>query len=217
LSPDGAVPTTLYLARHGQSEWNHQSLVTGQLDPALSPTGRQQSEALAACLHDEPLAAIYTSSLQRTIQTALPSATGQGLPIVSLPGLNEIHLGVLQGRHRDERDPQAQALWAQWQADLWGYRVPGGERFDEFAQRVDAALQTILQQHRGQRLLVVGHRATNRVLLGTLLQWPRERWAELRLRNKFCYRLRLGAAAPEIATITLSGSKAGRCESGFVM
>jgi broad specificity phosphatase PhoE len=217
LNCNRTLPTTLYLARHGQSEWNHQSLVTGQLDPALSPTGRQQSEALAACLRDEPLAAIYASSLQRTIATAQPSATAQGLPIVSLPGLNEIHLGVLQGRHRDGRDLEAQALWAQWQADLWGYRVPGGERFDEFTERVAAALQIILQRHGGQRLLIVGHRATNRVLLGTMLQWPRERWAELRLRHKFCYRLQLGAAAPEIATITLSGSKTGRCEPGFVM
>ena len=208
--------TTLYLARHGQSEWNNQGLVTGQLDPGLSDKGAQQSQALAQCLRDEPLNAIYASALQRTIDTAQSTATVKGLAIVSLPELNEIHMGVLQGRHRDESDPEARALWAQWQADLWGYHVAGGERMDEFAQRVEAALQALLQRHRGERLLIVGHRATNRVLLGTLLGWPRERWGEIRLRNKFFYRVEPGEPA-RIATFTLSGSKTGQCVDAFVM
>ena len=208
--------TTLYLARHGQSEWNNQGLVTGQLDPGLSDKGVQQSQALAQCLLDEPLNAIYASELQRTIDTAQPTATAKGMAIVSLPALNEIDMGVLQGRHRDASDPEARALWAQWQADLWGYHVAGGERMDEFAQRVEAALQALLQRHRGERLLIVGHRATNRVLLGTLLGWPRERWGEIRLRNKFFYRVEPGEPA-RIATFTLSGSKTGQCVDAFVM
>ena len=211
-----AAPTLVFLARHGQSEWNNQSRVTGQADIGLSDKGRQQGEALAQCLKGEALDAIYTSALRRTIDTAQPTATAQGLAIASLPALNEIHMGVLQGRQRDERDPEAQAMWAAWQADVWNSRVPGGERFDEFAERVEAALQSILQQHRGQRILIVGHRATNRVLLGTLLGWPRERWSELRLRNKFFYRVQPGEA-PRIATYTLSGSKTGTRIDGFVM
>ena len=211
-----AAPTTLVIARHGQSEWNNRSLITGQLNPALSPKGQQQGVALAQCLQGLELAAIYTSALQRTQDTAQPTASAKGLPLIPLAALNEIHLGVLQGRHRDERDPEAQALWAQWQADIWRFRVPGGERFDEFTQRVDEALQQILRQHAGQCVLIVGHRATNRVLLGTLFDWPRERWEELRLRNKYAYGVRLGTA-PEVATYTLSGSAAGTRQDGFVM
>jgi broad specificity phosphatase PhoE len=208
--------TTLYLARHGQSEWNNQSRVTGQLDPALSPKGREQSQGLALCLQGEGLDAIYSSALQRTIDTATPTATATGLAIVRLAALNEINVGVLQGRFRDERDAEAQALWAQWQAEMWSFRIPGGERFDEFALRVGAALRVILDRHRGQRVLIVGHGATNRVLLGTLLGWPRARWSELKPRNKFCYRLQLGEGVPRVATYTLGGSRNGRCEEGFV-
>lgn len=214
-----APQTILCIARHGQSEWNNQGLVTGQLDPGLSPKGLLQSAALAQCLAHEPLAAIYASALQRTVATARPTATAKGLDIVSLPALNEIHMGVLQGRHRDDTDPEAQTLWAQWAADPWGPGVPGGERFDVFAQRVGEALQALLLRHRGERILIVGHRATNRVLLGTLLAWPRERWPEIRLRNKFFYRVEPGApgAAAAIATGTLSGSKTGQWVDGFVM
>jgi broad specificity phosphatase PhoE len=214
--PDANAPTLIYLARHGQSEWNNQSRVTGQADIGLSDKGRQQGEALAQCLKGEALDAIYASALRRTIDTAQPTATDHVLPVVALPALNEIHMGVLQGRQRDERDPEAQAMWAAWQADVWHSQVPGGERFDEFAQRVEAALQDLLRRHRGQRILIVGHRATNRVLLGTLLGWPRERWSELRLRNKFFYRVQPGEA-PQIATYTLSGSKTGTRIDGFVM
>ena len=208
--------TTLYLARHGQSEWNNQSRVTGQLNPGLSLKGLQQSEAVAQCLHDEDLAAIYTSVLQRTIHTALPTASAKKLLINSLPALNEMNLGVLQGRFRDERDPQAQAMWAQVHADMWGYQVPGAESYHDLMHRVADALQDILQKHRGRRILIVGHRNTNRVLMGKLLDWPRERWPELRLRNKFFYRIRLGAKT-EIATFTLSGNKTGVCHDSFIM
>jgi broad specificity phosphatase PhoE len=208
--------TTLYLARHGQSEWNNQSRVTGQLDPALTDKGRLQSQALAECLRGQALHAIYSSTLGRTVETATPIAAATGLQIVRDAALCEIHMGELQGRHRDARDAQAQALWARWQAEPWQFCVPGGERFDEFALRVGAALQSILHRHVGQRVLVVGHGATNRVLLATLLQWPRERWFELRPRNKFCYRLELGEGAPRIFTYTLSGSRTGRCQEGLL-
>jgi broad specificity phosphatase PhoE len=208
--------TTLYLARHGQSEWNNQSRITGQLNPDLSPKGRQQSLALADCLRLDRLSAIYTSQLQRSMDTAQPTAAAQRLPMTSLAALNEMHLGVLQGRYRDARDPDAQAMWARMQADLWGYQAPGAERFEDLAHRVSRALQDILRKHQGRSVLIVGHRGTNRVLLGTLLGWPKERWPELRLRNKFLYRLQLGAQTG-IATFTLSGSKTGTWHDGFLM
>lgn len=207
--------TTLFIARHGQSETNHRSLVTGQLDVGLSATGLEQAQALAEVLKDEALDAVYTSALQRTAATARPAALAKGLAMQPLAGLDEIHLGELQGRHRDERDPEAQALWARWQADPWGFTVPGGETYEAFAQRVTAALDGILARHPAGRVLVVGHRATNRVLLGTLLGWSRERWADIGPRHKHLYRVRAGAE-PSIETIVLTGSKAGRALAGLV-
>jgi broad specificity phosphatase PhoE len=208
--------TTVYLARHGESQMNHQSMVTGQLDPALSLVGQAQAEALAQCLAEAPLEAVYASALQRARQTAQPLAARRGLPVAALPAFNEIHLGVLQGRHRDERDPEAQALWARWHEDPWRYRVPGGESFAELIERTALALADLLERHRGQHLLIVGHRVTNRVILGILAGWPRERWSEIRLRHKYAYRLRLG---PDLAidSYVLSGGKTGRLLDGFVM
>ncbi len=208
----------LYLARHGQSAWNHSGRVTGALDPELSSQGLAQADGLARCLSGQPLDAIYASALQRTIQTAQPTADATRLPITPIAALNEIDLGELQGRYRDGRDPEASDLWTRWQADPWTFRVPGGERFDEFAARVEEALAAVLARHRHGTLLIVGHRATNRVVLGTLLRWPREQWFELRPRHKFCYRLDLADArgTPRIDTLTLVGRCAGAVCPGLV-
>jgi broad specificity phosphatase PhoE len=209
--------TTLYLARHGQSEWNHGGRVTGRMDPALSDLGHEQSRALATCVQGEGLDAIYASALRRTAQTATPASIATGVPIRRLAALDEIGMGELEGRWRDERDPAAQAQWVRWKAQPWLHTVPGGESLTHFTERVLTALRSILEHERGKRVLIVGHGATNRVLLGTLLEWPREYWPEIRPRNKYCYRLRLGGGAvPEVATFTLGGRRSGRCETRFV-
>lgn len=216
IDPRAAHATTVYLARHGESETNDQGLITGQLDVGLSVKGVEQSEALAQCLANVPLDAIYTSALQRTVATATPTAQHKRMATTRIDGFNEIHMGVLQGRFRDERDVEAQAMWEARRAALWTYEVPGGERFDRFAARVEAALDPLLERHRGQSILIVGHRATNQVLLGNLLGWERARWADLKLRNKFFYRIAYGAAV-SVDTFVLSGSKTGQCIPGLTL
>lgn len=191
-----AQVTTLFVARHGQSETNNQRLVTGQLDPSLTAKGVEQSHQLARLLAGEPLAAIYTSALARTKQSASPTARMHGLETVCLPELNEIQMGVLQGRHRDERDPQAAALWQQWQDAMWRYCVPGAESFAALHQRVAKALAHILAQHQGETVLIVGHSATNRILIGTLLALPKEQWPGLRPSNKTLHRITLSGERP---------------------
>jgi 2,3-bisphosphoglycerate-dependent phosphoglycerate mutase len=212
-----AAPTTLWLARHGESEWNHSGRITGRLNPGLSDKGLTQAAALANCFSPGALDAIYVSALRRTAQTAAPSAQRTGAPVHTLGGLDEIGMGVIEGRWRDARDPEAQALWTQWRADHWHCTVPGGEAFAHFTARVQAALGTILSQHHGEQVLIVGHGATNRVLLGTLLGWPKERWKEIRPANKLCYRLELRGTEPEVTTITLGGRYSGRSQAGLHM
>jgi broad specificity phosphatase PhoE len=208
--------TTVYLARHGQSDWNNQKRVSGQGNPGLSPRGAQQSRALAECLSGEKLSAIYTSRLNRTMETARPTALAQGLPIQSLDGLNEIHMGILQGRYRDERDPEASQWWSEWQRNEEGFRIPGGETFAEMKHRALASLKQIVPEHAGASVLIVGHRGTNRVLLAALMEWPAQRSPDLRLRSRYFYRIRAGTP-PRITTVCLTGSKKG-CEiEDFVM
>ena len=204
----------IYLARHGQSETNLERRLCGQLDPALSPLGIEQSRQLARVLADVPLRAIFTSTLQRTVQMAAPIARARGVASVALAGLNELALGVLQGRFRDERDPEAQALWQQRKADPARFRAPGGESFQELEARVLAALAQTLESGPSGAGLIIGHRESNRALLKGLLGWSTERVLQAKLRNHFVYDIDV-AARTVVRTISLRAEDAGQAYDGF--
>lgn len=82
----------IFLVRHGRSEWNGCKKVTGQLNPPLSPEGIAQAQCLARILRDRRLGGIYTSTLERAIATARPTARLHNLSIHTCDGLKEIHL-----------------------------------------------------------------------------------------------------------------------------
>jgi len=167
-------PTTILLARHGQSVYNAEKRLSGQLDVSLSPKGIRQAHLLAQILRRDRLAAIYTSRLIRAVETARPTAMAHGLPIQQCDALKELHLGVLQGRFRDARDLEAQRLWHARQQDKLHYRVPEGETFADLERRVLPCLNALLTCEAGNVVLIVGHRNTNRIILGALLHWPQD-------------------------------------------
>lgn len=198
--------TTVYLVRHGESLLNQAKRISGLFDTPLSPKGYRYSQALAEQFRDVPLTAIYTSSLKRTIDTARPTAEAHGLPIQSHAVLNELHFGVLEGRFRDARDPEALALWEARKRDKRFYRVPDGERFIDMAERVTHALNNILAYEAGGIILIVGHRNVNRVLFGMLMQQPEEQWPHVKLRSQCVYRI-ITDSSPQVTTITLGGER----------
>jgi broad specificity phosphatase PhoE len=192
--------TCVWLARHGQSSWNREKIITGQLDPPLSPRGERQAEGLARCLADVPLEAIYASTLVRSRRTAQTVAVGRGVPVVELAALREIHFGELQGRPRDGRDPDVERAWAEREHDKRAFRPAGGESYDDLAARVLPCLTELLARHAGGRILIVGHRNTNRVLLQGLMGWSPEIAIAVRVRSDRCYQITLGAGTPRMET-----------------
>jgi broad specificity phosphatase PhoE len=199
-------PTTIYLVRHGESQLNLEKRVSGQFDTPLSQEGIRQSQILAVQLLGVPLTGIYTSALRRTVETARPTAAMHGLLIQSHAGLNEQHFGVLEGRFRDDRDPEARALWEARKHDKRTHRIPGGERFIDLAGRVQQVLKDILVYEAGGTILIVGHRNTNRALFGMLMRQSEERWPHLTLKSQCVYRIITGSH-PELHTIALGGKQ----------
>ncbi|MDX8127775.1 histidine phosphatase family protein [Methylomonas sp. LW13] len=206
-------PRRIYLARHGQSELNLQQRISGQADAKLSAKGMQQAEALADVLRQETLSTIYSSSLTRAIQTAAPTAAMQGLPIRTLDGLREIGLGILEGRHVDERDPEASRLWAAREQDKYGFSVPGCEAYADFSARVLSTLQAMLAGG-GEAMLIVAHRNTNEIILNQLLGADFAGVAEINVKNKYLYAIDLRSNA-EVMTIRLGGEQHGRRYAGL--
>ncbi|MCQ8118597.1 histidine phosphatase family protein [Methylomonas rosea] len=206
-------PLRIYLARHGQSELNLQQRISGQADAQLSAKGLEQAQALADVLKQETLSAIYCSSLTRAMQTAGPTAAMHGLSILSLDGLREIGLGILEGRHVDERDPEACRLWAARAHDKHGFMVTGAEAYSAFTNRVLGSLEQILTNSSGA-ILLVGHRNTNEVILARLLANDRAGEVEINVKNKYLYAIDwLGK--PHVMTIRLGGEHHGRHYPGL--
>jgi broad specificity phosphatase PhoE len=206
-------PLRIYLARHGQSELNLQQRISGQADAKLSAKGLAQAQALADVLKQEILTAIYSSSLTRAIQTASPAAEMHGLPIQTLDGLREIGLGILEGRHVDERDPEACRLWAAREQDKHNFSVPGSEAYSAFTARVLGGLEMILAKSSGA-ILIVGHRNTNEVILTRLLANDFGGTAEINVKNKYLYAIDL-LAQPQVMTIRLGGENHGQQYPGL--
>lgn len=157
--PPGACE--LLLVRHGESMPARDDqpfpLVDGHGDPDLAPIGRQQADRVAERLASEAIAAIYVTTLRRTVQTAAPLAARLGIEPRVEPDLREVYLGEWEGgafrRHIAEGHPLARRMYAEQRWDV----IPGAEPAEAFAARVRGAVHRIATAHPDQTVAVVSH------------------------------------------------------------
>lgn len=165
-------PTTLYVTRHGETDYNRDHIMQGSgVDSALNDTGRAQAEALAEYLAEEPLDAVYASTLVRARQTAkIVGAPHEPLPYAYLDDLKEINWGVYEGTPRTEdRTAAMRAIKTQWRAGQVEVPVEGGESPRQVEHRARRAVEVMLEAHAGERILVVTHGRYMRIMLASLL------------------------------------------------
>ncbi len=151
--------TTLWLIRHGQTDWNLDGRYQGQSDVPLNAAGLDQAAAFAASLCGQHFDALYSSDLARACQTAQVIAACTGLPVRTDPRLREINQGEWQGRTLDEikgiYNESAQARRVT--IDPVTARAPGGESVWEVSQRMAQAADDIASRCPSGRVLVVSH------------------------------------------------------------
>jgi len=177
----------IYIARHGETIWNIEGRIQGRSDPGLSRKGYAQSLALLNQLKDRPISAIYASTLQRSIQTARPIANHFGLPIQRQPELDEIAFGILEGKLLFKFDEELKAEWDKFKDNQFTYRIPGAENYADVANRVKPFIERLLQNHKAQEVLIVGHRVVNRLLIGMLMEYPMEEVLKMEQTNDMLY------------------------------
>jgi broad specificity phosphatase PhoE len=163
---------SIYIARHGETTWNVEGRIQGRSDPDLSPNGHTQSQALLEQLKDRPLSAIYTSTLKRSLLTAQPIADHFGLPIQRQPELNEIAFGILEGKQFLGFDQEVKSEWERFKENRFSYHMPEAENYTDVLNRIKPFAERILQTHRGEEILIVGHRVVNQMLIGVLTNYP---------------------------------------------
>jgi probable phosphoglycerate mutase len=152
-------PTTRVLAiRHGQTAWNADQRIQGQLDIGLNEVGRWQAGRLPVGVADEALAAVYASDLSRAFDTARPLAAAHGLAIVAEPALRERAFGVFEGlsfTEVEQRWPEQSLRWRKRDPQFGA--AGGGETLLEFYARATACAERLAARHPGQTIALVTH------------------------------------------------------------
>ena len=145
----------LLLIRHAVNDWVGDRLAGWTPGVHLNDEGQAQAVALSGRLDKTPLAAVYSSPLERTIETAQPLATAQGLTIQVRQGLGEAQYGDWTGRSLKELSDDK--MWPVVQVYPSGARFPGGESMREVQSRIVAELDAIRDDHAGQTVAVISH------------------------------------------------------------
>jgi probable phosphomutase (TIGR03848 family) len=150
--------TVFYLIRHGHNDYVKKGKLAGRLKGVhLSDLGRAQAEALASHLSTVKFTAVYTSPLDRAVETAKPIALSQKLELIKRPGLQEIDYGSWQGKSL--KTLRRRKLWPTIQSTPSLARFPEGETFPEAQARIVADLDELRAKHRSPkaRLACVFH------------------------------------------------------------
>ncbi len=172
--------TRVLAVRHGETAWNVDTRIQGQLDIPLNDRGRWQAQRLAAALADEGVSALYSSDLLRAYQTAQAIGEACGLPVVTDAALRERGFGAFEGYTYKE----IEARWPE-QAERWRKRDPDfspgdtGESLHVFFERCVKVATRLAAAHLGQTIALVAHggvmdclyRAASRLDLQAARSW----------------------------------------------
>lgn len=169
--------TRILAIRHGETAWNKDTRIQGQLDIPLNETGLWQAERTAMALQHEPIAAVYASDLRRAAQTADAIARVQGLVVHHHTGLRERHFGECQGSTWAELETSQPEVTALWRRRVPDFAPPGGESLLALRERVAAAFHELAARHPDEQIAVVAHGGVldilYRLATGLDLQAPR--------------------------------------------
>jgi broad specificity phosphatase PhoE len=158
----------LFLARHGETEWNRVGRWQGKTDIPLSARGRAQALAMVVSLRDHEIAAVHTSDLRRATETAAIIAHALGVTAPRTDArLRERGFGCFEGLTRVECAERHPDAWARYLADR-SAPPPDGEPQHEVADRMVAALTDIARASAGEPTLVISHSGAIRTFVQTV-------------------------------------------------
>ena len=150
-------PTRILAIRHGETDWNVDGRIQGQLDVPLNEMGRWQVHRLALAVADEDIAAVYSSDLLRAMETAQAVSRGCGDPVITDVGLRERGFGEFEGMSYADINQRWPEMAERWRRRDPTFGAPGGETLDEFYARSIATATRLAALHPGQTIALVSH------------------------------------------------------------
>lgn len=147
----------LYITRHGETEWNIQKKMQGWKNSNLTKQGIENAIRLGERLKDIEFSNIYSSPLGRALETANYVKGNRDVEIETHEGLREMGFGLWEGMENDV----VLELYGEEHYNYWNkphlYEPNDGESFDELFKRVEIALKYIIENAKGDNVLIVSH------------------------------------------------------------
>jgi broad specificity phosphatase PhoE len=170
--------TRVFLVRHGATVLTAEDRFAGVTNVPLSDEGREQARRLALRLGSESISAIYSSPLDRTLETGRILAAPHGCEVQTCDGLREISHGHWEQMTRREVEEQFPAEAEDWDRDPYTFAPPGGETGLAVTARALPVLIEVVKLHAGTGIIIVSHKATIRLLLSSLLGFDPRRYRD---------------------------------------
>ena len=163
------MTNTIYIVRHGQTEWNLLGKTQGHGNSDLTPKGIEQAELLADSMTKYPIDYIYSSDLGRAYQTAEIIVNKLNIEVEKTEALREMNFGTWEGRIiKDiiEEDPE---LYKMWRNEPHLAKIPQGETLSQIKERTDAFIKEINEKYDGKHIVLVTHSLCARIMLLSFL------------------------------------------------
>lgn len=200
------MPTVL-LIRHGENDYVKKQVLAGRLPGVhLNERGRAQAQALALALKDAPLKAVYSSPLERAVETARPIAAAHQLKVVKRDRLVETRLGEWEGKSvkllsRSKR-------WKLLQEHPARFRFPGGEWMVEQQARLVAEIETLCERHKANDIIAcVGHADPLKLVIAHYIGLPLDNFQRLMVNTASISTLQLGAGVARLLSLNVSAKE----------
>ncbi|GAB1420201.1 histidine phosphatase family protein [Anaerolineales bacterium] len=181
---------SIYLVRHGETDWNIQRRFQGISDQPLNEKGQHQAQALIPTLQGLKFDAIYSSDLLRVRQTAEIALEDHQEPQLD-SRLQEINFGQFEGYSWDEIPQLYPEQWTSWLADRNG-NAHGGEAIGDVVLRIQHFLDELREKHPQGKVLIFAHGGSIGVLILLALGLAPDKWWSFILSNCHIAELSLG-------------------------
>jgi probable phosphoglycerate mutase len=166
----------LFVARHGQTQWNVENKICGRTDVPLTAVGMEQARLLAENAKGIALDLIIASPLLRARQTAAAVAEACGVEVQLDERLMEQDYGIYEGEDRFNPGFLANKR-------CFACRYPGGESMMQLAARVYAVIEDVKRLHGDKNVLLVCHNGICRVIHSYFCDVTNEEFAEFSIEN----------------------------------
>lgn len=163
--------------------------------------GRKQAQKLGIALKDEEVNAIYSSPLKRAFDTAKAIASHHQLMVQVEPDLREMEVGELEGVSIAELGTSFSQFILQWRQGQGLEKLPGGESIIDLGERVWSTIEHIIEKHKQETVVVVGHFFVCVIAICKALGWPLNRLERIRVQTGSISIIELGDKHPYLVSL----------------